>query len=38
VSVPRRTTAAAQLARLGFADPARAERLLADVPATTVTG
>ncbi len=33
MSVPRRTTAAAQLARLGFADPARAERLLAEVPA-----
>src|SRR5215470_6601231 len=33
VSVPRRTTAAARLARLGFADPARAERLLAEVPA-----
>jgi glutamate-ammonia-ligase adenylyltransferase len=29
VSVPRRTTAAARLARLGFADPARAELLLA---------
>jgi glutamate-ammonia-ligase adenylyltransferase len=29
VSVPRRTTAAARLARLGFADPARAEFLLA---------
>jgi [glutamine synthetase] adenylyltransferase / [glutamine synthetase]-adenylyl-L-tyrosine phosphorylase len=28
VSVPRRTTAAARLARLGFADPARAELLL----------
>jgi glutamate-ammonia-ligase adenylyltransferase len=28
VSVPRRTTAAARLARLGFADPARAESLL----------
>ena len=28
VSVPRRTTAAARLARLGFADPARAEHLL----------
>jgi len=33
VSVPRRTTAAARLARLGFADPPRAERLLAEVPA-----
>ena len=33
MSVPRRTTAAARLARLGFADPARAERLLAEVPA-----
>jgi [glutamine synthetase] adenylyltransferase / [glutamine synthetase]-adenylyl-L-tyrosine phosphorylase len=33
VSVPRRTTAAARLARLGFADPARAERLLAEAPA-----
>jgi glutamate-ammonia-ligase adenylyltransferase len=33
VSVPRRITAAARLARLGFEDPARAERLLADVPA-----
>jgi [glutamine synthetase] adenylyltransferase / [glutamine synthetase]-adenylyl-L-tyrosine phosphorylase len=33
VSVPRRTTAVARLARLGFADPARAERLLAEVPA-----
>ncbi len=32
VSVPRRTTAGARLARLGFADPARAERLLAEVP------
>ena len=29
MSVPRRTTAAARLARLGFADPARAEFLLA---------
>jgi glutamate-ammonia-ligase adenylyltransferase len=29
VSVPRRTTTAARLARLGFADPARAEHLLA---------
>jgi glutamate-ammonia-ligase adenylyltransferase len=38
VSVPRRTTAAAQLARLGFADPARAERLLADVPAVMADG
>jgi [glutamine synthetase] adenylyltransferase / [glutamine synthetase]-adenylyl-L-tyrosine phosphorylase len=28
VSVPRRTTPEARLARLGFADPARAERLL----------
>ena len=28
MSVPRRTTAAARLARLGFADPARAELLL----------
>ena len=35
MSVPRRTTAAAQLARLGFEDPARAERLLAEVPALT---
>jgi [glutamine synthetase] adenylyltransferase / [glutamine synthetase]-adenylyl-L-tyrosine phosphorylase len=33
VSVPRRTTAAARLARLGFTDPARAERLLAGHPA-----
>jgi [glutamine synthetase] adenylyltransferase / [glutamine synthetase]-adenylyl-L-tyrosine phosphorylase len=31
VSVPRRTTAAGQLARLGFADPARAELLIADL-------
>jgi glutamate-ammonia-ligase adenylyltransferase len=31
VSVPRRTTAAARLARLGFADPARAELLIADL-------
>ena len=31
VSVPRRTTAVARLARLGFADPARAERLLDDL-------
>src|SRR5262249_41363127 len=31
VSVPRRTTAAARLARLGFADPARAELLLDDL-------
>src|SRR6516164_10640223 len=30
VSVPRRTTAAARLARLGFADPARAELLLTE--------
>ena len=36
--MPRRTTAAAQLARLGFADPARAERLLADVPAVVADG
>jgi [glutamine synthetase] adenylyltransferase / [glutamine synthetase]-adenylyl-L-tyrosine phosphorylase len=28
VSVPRKTTAAGRLARLGFADPARAERML----------
>jgi glutamate-ammonia-ligase adenylyltransferase len=33
VSVPRRTTAAARLARLGFADPARAERLLDELTA-----
>jgi len=32
VSVPRRTTAAGRLARMGFADPARAERLLAGDP------
>jgi [glutamine synthetase] adenylyltransferase / [glutamine synthetase]-adenylyl-L-tyrosine phosphorylase len=38
VSVPRRTTAAAQLARLGFADPARAERLLVGVPAVAADG
>jgi glutamate-ammonia-ligase adenylyltransferase len=31
VSVPRRTTAAGQLARLGFADPARAELLIGDL-------
>ena len=31
VSVPRRTTAAGRLARLGFADPGRAERLLGDL-------
>ena len=31
VSVPRRTTAAARLARLGFADPARAELHIADL-------
>ena len=31
MSVPRRTTAAGQLARLGFADPARAELLIADL-------
>ena len=30
MSVPRRTTAAARLARLGFADPARAELLLTE--------
>jgi len=30
VSVPRRTTATARLARLGFADPARAELLLTE--------
>ena len=29
--MPRRTTAAAQLARMGFANPARAERLAADL-------
>ena len=29
--MPRRTTLAAQLARMGFADPARAERLAADL-------
>ena len=28
MSVPRRTTAAGRLARLGFADPARAELLI----------
>jgi glutamate-ammonia-ligase adenylyltransferase len=38
VSVPRRTTAAARLARLGFADPARAERLLAEAPALAADG
>jgi len=31
MSVPRRTTAAARLARLGFADPARAELLIEDL-------
>jgi [glutamine synthetase] adenylyltransferase / [glutamine synthetase]-adenylyl-L-tyrosine phosphorylase len=31
MSVPRRTTAAGQLARLGFADPARAELLIGDL-------
>ena len=31
MSVPRRTTVAARLARLGFADPARAELLIADL-------
>ena len=31
VSVPRRTTAAGRLARLGFADPARAELLIGDL-------
>src|SRR5215471_11607244 len=31
MSVPRRTTAAARLARLGFADPGLAERLLGDL-------
>jgi [glutamine synthetase] adenylyltransferase / [glutamine synthetase]-adenylyl-L-tyrosine phosphorylase len=31
VSVPRRTTAAARLARLGFADPARAELLIGNL-------
>ena len=29
--MPRRTTAAGRLARLGFADPARAELLIADL-------
>ena len=38
MSVPRRTTPAAQLARLGFADPARAERLLAGLPAFVADG
>jgi glutamate-ammonia-ligase adenylyltransferase len=38
VSVPRRITAAARLARLGFEDPARAERLLAEVPALSASG
>ena len=31
MSVPRRTTAAGRLARLGFADPARAELLIGDL-------
>ena len=31
MSVPRRTTAAGRLARLGFSDPARAELLIADL-------
>ena len=31
MSVPRRTTAAARLARLGFADPARAALLVDDL-------
>jgi glutamate-ammonia-ligase adenylyltransferase len=31
MSVPRKTTTAARLARLGFADPARAELLIGDL-------
>jgi glutamate-ammonia-ligase adenylyltransferase len=38
MSVPRRTSAAARLARLGFADPARAERLLAEAPVLSADG